>query len=95
MEDNIITEPIRKYFKTLEYNGVTSAFEYKALLMLLFLYQYINYSISTEKNVNISEIYRFYNCLYKQSCFIDNRLANICIKEYSNRFTYTFNFELA
>lgn len=95
MEDNIIIEPIKKYFKTLEYMGVTKTFEYKALLILLFLYQYINYSINTEKPINVSEVYKVYNCLYKQSCFIDNRLENICIKEQSNKFTYIFNFELA
>lgn len=95
MEDSIIIEPIKKYFKILEYTGVTKSIEYKALLVLLFLYQYVNYSINAKKSIDISEIYRLYNCLYKQSCFIDNRLNNVCIKEYNDRFTYIFNFELA
>lgn len=79
MEPNTIINPIRKYFKTLEYTGFINASENKILLLLVFLYQYTKYMSDTNIELLTSEIYKFYNCLYKQSCFIDTRLENITV----------------
>jgi hypothetical protein len=93
MESNIITDPIKRYFNTLEFKGSIDTKETKILMLLLFLNEYIDYTLR-KKQPDIN-IYHFYNCLYKQSCTITKRLKDMCYHVENDKFTYIFDFSLS
>lgn len=93
MDNNIITDPIKKYFNTLEFKGFINSKETRILMLLLFLKEYIDYTLEVQQpDINI---YYIYNCLYKQSCTIDKRLNDMYYHLENDKFTYIFNFSLS
>lgn len=76
--DNILSNGISKYFRTLTYTGTINPKESKRLLLLSFLREYIEGLTEMD-----NRIYQVFECLYKGSCVINERLGCITINTIS------------